>query len=68
MKLISEHLGEIIVALAGVALLVAAVVFFKEDLGSFFSSIVAKLTGIGENILNNMDVVNGDGLSGGLRN
>lgn len=51
MKLISEHLGEIIVALAGVALLVAACVVFKTEIGSFFSGIVTKLTGIGNNVL-----------------
>lgn len=61
MKLISEHLGEIIVALAGVALLVTAVVIFKDDLGGFFNGIVDKLTSIGNNILNNMDVVNANG-------
>ena len=61
MKLISEHLGEIIVALAGVALLVTAVVVFKDDLGTFFNGIVDKLTSIGNNILNNMDVVNANG-------
>ena len=58
MKLISEHLGEIIVALAGVALLVTAIVFFKADIGNFFENIVSKLTGIGDKVLNNLDNVN----------
>lgn len=57
MKLISEHLGEIIVALAGVALLVTAVVVFKGDLSEFFSKIIATLTSIGDNILNEMDTI-----------
>ena len=57
MKLISEHLGEIIVALAGVALLITAIVFFKAELGEFFSNIVSKLTGIGDKVLNNLDNV-----------
>lgn len=57
MKLISEHLGEIIVALAGVALLVAAVILFKTDIADFFESIVDSITGIGEDILNNLDNV-----------
>lgn len=57
MKLISEHLGEIIVALAGVALLITAIVFFKAEIGEFFSSIVEKLTGIGNKVLNNLDSV-----------
>ena len=56
MKLISEHLGEIIVALAGVALLVAACVVFKTEIGGFFSSIVDKLTGIGNNVLDGINV------------
>ena len=56
MKLISEHLGEIIVALAGVALLVAACVVFKAEIGGFFNSIVSKLTGIGNNVLDGINV------------
>lgn len=56
MKLISEHLGEIIVALAGVALLVAACVVFKAEIGGFFSGIVSKLTGIGNNVLDGINV------------
>ena len=55
MKLISEHLGEIIVALAGVALLVAACVVFKDDIGGFFTAITSKLTGIGNNVLNGIE-------------
>lgn len=66
MKLISEHLGEIIVALAGVALLVTAVVLFKGNLADFFEGIIETLTGIGDKILNNMDNVNvTDMVSGG---
>lgn len=56
MKLIAEHLGEIIVALAGVALLIAACVVFKAEIGEFFNSIVEKLTGVGGNVLNGIDV------------
>ena len=37
MKLISEHLGEIIVALVGIAVLVAAATFFKTPLNTFFT-------------------------------
>lgn len=57
MKLISEHLGEIIVALAGVALLITAIVFFKADIGDFFANIIEKLTGIGDKVLNNLDTI-----------
>ena len=52
MKLISEHLGEIIVALAGVALLIGAVVIFKDDLSGFFKGIVQKLTDVGNDVIN----------------
>lgn len=57
MKLISEHLGEIIVALAGVALLVTAIVLFEAPIGDFFDGIISKLTGIGNDVLNQMDNV-----------
>lgn len=55
MKLISEHLGEIIVALAGVALLVMAVTLFRTDISDFFNAITTKLTSIGNNVLDVMD-------------
>lgn len=58
MKLISEHLGEIIVALAGVALLISAIVLFKAPLGEFFTSIVTKLTGVGNKVLEGIDAIN----------
>lgn len=58
MKLISEHLGEIIVALAGVALLIAAIVFFKSDLAGFFKGIVGKLTDVGNDVLDGIDASN----------
>lgn len=58
MKLISEHLGEIIVALAGVALLIGAVVVFKAPLGEFFKSIIEKLTTVGETVIDGIDISN----------
>lgn len=54
MKLISEHLGEIIVALAGVALLIAAITLFKTDIGEFFANITSKLTEVGNNVLDSI--------------
>ena len=54
MKLISEHLGEIIVALAGVALLIAAITLFKAPIGTFFESIITKLTEIGDEVLSSI--------------
>ena len=56
MKLISEHLGEIIVAIAGVALLVSCVVFFQEEITGFFSNIVSTLTTKGNDMLNSINV------------
>ena len=54
MKLISEHLGEIIVALAGVALLISAIVFFQADISEFFSNIVSTLTEKGQSMLDSI--------------
>lgn len=54
MKLISEHLGEIIVVLAGVALLISAVVFFKADISAFFDNIVGTLTTKGQSMLDSI--------------
>lgn len=56
MKLISEHLGEIIVAIAGVALLISCVVFFKEDISDFFENIVSTLTEKGNSMLDSIEV------------
>ena len=55
MKLISEHLGEIIVALVGVALLIGAIIIFKPQLEEFFTNIVEKLTTVGNNVLDQFD-------------
>lgn len=55
MKLIGEHLGQIIAALAAVAILITSVVFFKEPIGGFFGNIVEKETTIGDNIVSNME-------------
>lgn len=39
MKKITEHLGELIVALAGVCLLISIIVLFKAPIGNFFDAI-----------------------------
>lgn len=54
MKLISEHLGEIIVAIAGIALLISAIVFFQADISEFFSNIVDTLTDKGQSMLDSI--------------
>ena len=56
MKLISEHLGEIIVALAGVALLISAITLFDAELSTFFTSIITKLTSLGDTLVNGLEV------------
>lgn len=56
MKLISEHLGEIIVAIAGVALLVSCVVFFQDEISGFFSNIITTLTSKGNAMLDSINV------------
>ena len=57
MKLISEHLGQIIAALAAVALLITSIVCFKAPVGDFFDNIVEKETNIGNKIVANLDNV-----------
>lgn len=56
MKLIAEHLGEIIVAIAGIALLISAVVFFQADISEFFEKIVSTLTDKGQSMLDSIGV------------
>ena len=56
MKLISEHLGEIIVALAGVALLISAITLFDAELSTFFTGIITKLTELGNGIVSDLSV------------
>ena len=46
MKLVAEHLGEIILAVAGVALLVGVILCFGDVIGNFFMEIVEKLTSV----------------------
>lgn len=58
MKKISEHLGEIIVALAGVALLIAAITLFKAPIGDFYSNIVKSELDVGNKVLAGFDDVN----------
>ena len=58
MKKISEHLGQIIVALAGVALLVAAVVVFKAPIGEFYNTMLDKETSITDTVLEGLDDIN----------
>ena len=43
MKLVAEHLGEIILAVAGVALVVGVILAFSEPIGDFFMAIIEKL-------------------------
>ena len=46
MKLVAEHLGEIILAVAGVALVVGVILAFAEPIGDFFVAILGKLEGV----------------------
>lgn len=46
MKLVAEHLGEIILAVAGVALLVGVILCFGDTIGNFFVKIVEQLEGV----------------------
>ncbi len=49
MKLVTEHLGEIILAIAGVALIVGLILTFKGPISTFFNDIFGKLTQVGNN-------------------
>ena len=67
MKKISEHLGEIIVALACVALLISAITIFDAPVSGFFNSIVEKEVALGNELLQgieNIDTSVGVGGSG----
>lgn len=55
MKMISEHLGRIIAALAAIALLVGSVSAFSTDISDFFNSVIDKQTSIGDQIIGSMD-------------
>lgn len=46
MKLVAEHLGEIILAVAGVALVVGVILCFGDVVGDFFASVLDKLEGV----------------------
>ena len=57
MKKISEHLGQIVVALAGIALLITAISLFNAPIGSFFEDIIDTEKNVGNKILNTLDDV-----------
>ena len=46
MKLVAEHLGEIILAVAGVALVVGVILCFSDPIGDFFKDIIDQLTAV----------------------
>ena len=55
MKKISEHLGQIIIALVGVALLIAAVMVFRSPTGNFYDSVIDQETLAGDEILGSIE-------------
>lgn len=55
MKKISEHLGEIIVTLASIALIISIVTVFSAPISSFFSNIVDKETTIAQGMLDSIN-------------
>ena len=58
MKNISEHLGQIIIVLAVIALLIGTVGVFATPIGNFFYSIVNKENALGGDILDGIGNVN----------
>lgn len=64
MKKISEHLGELIIALAGIMLIIGVIGYFHAPIGNFFASIVTKEVSLGNTLIDGMAI--GDiGVSGG---
>ena len=64
MKKISEHLGELIIALAGIILIIGIIGYFHAPIGNFFASIVTKEVSLGTTLIDGMQI--GDiGVSGG---
>lgn len=51
MKKISEHLGQIIAALAAIALLIGTVAVFATPMGNFFKGIITKQSDVGQEVL-----------------
>lgn len=57
MKKISNHLGEIIIAVACVALLISSITVFSAPISSFYNSIVEKETAVGNEVLSGIEDV-----------
>ena len=66
MKKISEHLGQILVVLAGIVLLVSVLSMFSAPVSAFFGSVTDTLVEKGANMLDSIDTPEaGEGSSGG---
>lgn len=55
MKKISEHLGQILIALAGVALIIAVCVFSRDPVYGFYEGIISRETSLGQNVFDALD-------------
>lgn len=55
MKLITKHMGEVLIAIAGIILGVMAVIAFRVPIGNFFTGTISKMTDIGGEILQEID-------------
>lgn len=56
MKKITEHLGELIVALAGVCLLISIIVLFKAPIGNFFDAIFDTEVSVGNKVVGGFEL------------
>lgn len=54
MKLVIKHLGEIIIALAGIILIICSIIFFKPRISFFFANTLTKMTGISYQVLDKL--------------
>lgn len=67
MKKISEHLGQIIVSLACVALVISAITCFNAPISAFFNSIVDKEITDGNKFAENIDNIEFEGFRPGFK-
>jgi len=63
MKKISEHLGQIIVCLAAVALLISVVTVFSAPISGFFTSIVDQEKSVGNQIMTSIESIDVSNIS-----
>ena len=54
MKLITEHAGDILTVIVGIALLIGIIWLLKEPISGYFTSMVESLKTLGNNVINSV--------------